>query len=209
MSQVIDLMPEACRIRLGRRAWVRGWIVRYTVAAIALVVVISGTEIREQAKRSRVAALQKQVDFSVEQKKKAEALQAKIAAYEAALDQHDALALPLTVGTALQTLASCTPVSVTLTSLAMLPKTVRDRTVKPGEQGKENRWLLFELRGVSPSDTDLAQFLAALESDVIFSRATVDYTTQKDIYGIEAREFGITCEIDLERDFVFDEGVTP
>ena len=103
---------------------------------------------------------------------------------------------------ALRAVASCTPESVTLTSLTMLPKTERERVTKPGEPEIKRRWLLFELRGISPSDTDLAQFLASLESDEVFTRATVDYTTEKDIYGIEAREFGITCEISLERDFI-------
>jgi len=202
VSQLIDLMPEECRVRLGRRAWVRGWIVRYTVCAAVLGVLIVGTEIREHAKRAKVATLQKQVDFSVEQKQRADGLQAKITTLEAALARHDELALPLQVGVALRAVASCTPESVTLTSLTMLPKTERQRIVRPGEPEQTKRWLLFELRGVSPSDTDLAQFLAALESDEVFTRATVDYTTEQDIYGIEAREFGITCEISLERDFV-------
>lgn len=206
MTQIVDLMPESCRVRLGRRAWVRGWIVRYVVAATVLGVAIVGTEIREQTKQARVASLQEQVDFSVEQKKKADELQAQIVSYDRALDQHDALALPLPVGVALRTLASCTPESVTFTSLIMLPKTVRERGVKPGEPGTENRWMLFELRGVAPSDTDLAQFLAQLEANTVFSRATIDYTTQKDIHGVDAREFGITCEIALEREFVLAEG---
>ncbi len=204
MSQLIDLMPESCRVRLGRKAWVRGWVVRYSVTAVAIVVLGVAAEVREQARRVRAGALQKQVDFSVEQKKKADALQKEIASYTAALDQHNALALPLPVGVAIRTLGSCTPERVTLTSLAMLPKIVRDRAAKPGEPASESRWLLLEIRGVAPSDADVASFLAALEDNHLFSRAAMDYTTQKQILGVDAREFGISCEIALERDFVFE-----
>jgi hypothetical protein len=83
---------------------------------------------------------------------------------------------------------------------------VRDRAVKPGEPGSEKHSLLFELRGIAPSDTDLAQLVAALETNPLFTAASVDFTTQTAIYGTPAREFGVTCEISLDRKFVFAEG---
>jgi len=205
----IDLMPEECRIRLGHRSWVRRWAAGYAAAVVVLGLLVIGTEIREQAKRSSAAALQKQVDFSVEQRHKAELLTAKIAALDAALEQHDALALPVPVVVALRALGACTPETVTLTSLSMIPRIVRERSAIPGQKSSEDRWLLFELRGVAPSDTDLAQLLAALESSPLFSTASVDFTTQTTVRGAVAREFGVTCQIELEREFVFEKGGTP
>ena len=209
MTPEIDLMPEECRVRLGRRSWVRRWVAGYAAAAVVLALLVIGTEIREQAKRSSAAALQKQVDYSVEQRQKAELLTAKIEALDAALEQHDALALPVPVVVALRTLGACTPETVTLTSLSMIPRIVRERASIPGKKSSEDRWLLFELRGVAPSDTDLAQFLAALETSPLFSTASVDFTTRTTVRGAVAREFGMTCQIALERDFVFENGVAP
>jgi len=205
----IDLMPEECRVRLGHRSWVRRWAASYIAAVVVLGLLVVGTEIREQAKRSRAATLQKQVDFSVEQKQKAELLNAKIKALDAALSQHDALALPVPVVVALRALGACTPESVTLTSLSMIPRLERERATVPGKKSLEKRWLLFELRGVAPSDTDLAQFLAALETSPLFSTASVDFTTQAVVRGATAREFGVPCQIALERDFEFEERVGP
>lgn len=205
MSAPVDLMPLECRIRLGQRSRRRGWALSYVGVTTAVVLVSLGLEVREQSKRSAVAALQKQVDFSVEQRRKADVLTAAIESFELALEQHDTLALPLSVSTAISTLAAATPESVTFTSLSMVPKLVRDRAAKPGEPGTESRWLVFELRGLAPSDTDLAQLVGAIESSVLFTNASVDYTTQTEVYGVTAREFGVTCEIELERRFLIVE----
>lgn len=209
MSSAVDLMPTACRMRLGHRSWVRGWLVIYGVAAAVLLLAITATEIREQSLKLSVAALQKKVDFSVEQRRKAIALGEEIGLYEQALQHQDNLGLPIRVTTALRELGACTPESVTLTSLNMVPRLVRERSVKPNEPAVENQWLVFELRGVAPSDTDLAQFVATLEADPLFTSTAVDYTTQTEIRGRVAREFGVTCEISLSRRFELADGGRP
>lgn len=205
-GETINLIPADCRERLGRKSRVRAWILRYATSAVILAVLIVGAEVREQSWRLRVADLQEQVDFTVEQRHKAQLIEAKIAAFDAALEQHETLALPIEVTRAMETLGASTPDAVTLTSLTMVPRLVRSRAVKPGEPGSEKRSLLFELRGIAPSDTDLAQLVAALETNPLFTTASVDFTSQTDIYGTPAREFGVTCEIALDRDFVFADG---
>jgi hypothetical protein len=200
---MVDLMPASCRERLGRKSRVRAWALRYAGVAAVLAVLIIATEVREQSWRLRVADLQEQVDFTVEQRRKADVISAKITTIEEALAQHERLALPLAATKAIETVADATPESVTFTTLAMTPKLVRHRSIKPGEPGSEERLLLFELRGLAPSDTDLAQLVAAIETNPLFTTASIDYTSQTDVYGREARDFGVTCEISLERDFVF------
>ena len=199
-------MPTSCRLKLGHSSWVRRWCVIYGITVAAVLVLIGGTEIREQAMKLSVASLQKEVDYSVEQRKKAEALTGEIVLYQQALQHHENLALPLRVTTALGVLAECTPETVTLTSLSMVPRLVRQRSVKPNEKAQEQQWLVFELRGVAPSDTDLARFVATLEEHVLFSSTAVDYTTQTQIRGSDAREFGVTCEISLSRRFQLSDG---
>lgn len=205
----VDLMPAACRERLGRKSRVRAWALRYAALAAALAVLIVATEVREQSRRLRVADLQKQVDFTVEQRRKADAISARIDEFDAALAQHERLALPLSVTAVIETLAAATPDAVTFTTLSMTPKLVRHRSIKPGEPGAEERFILFEIRGLAPSDTDLARLVAELETNPLFTNASIDFTTQTDVYGAPAREFGVTCEISLERRFVLAEEAAP
>ena len=68
--------------------------------------------------------------------------------------------------------------------------------------------MYIEIAGIAPDDFDVASFVAGLQSHALFSSITVDYARKANVGVASAREFGVTCEIDLEANYIV-EGATP
>jgi len=103
-----------------------------------------------------------------------------------------------------------TPESTSLKSLAISPRqeraTARSRGAKAGPAEEPRRKLVVEIEGVAPTDGDMAAFVAGLEKHPLFLRVAVDYARKAELRGREAREFAVTCEIDLGSRYVFGGG---
>lgn len=207
MSQLIDLMPENCRRKLGQRSEVRKWSAAY-VALIAVVAVYTSLlTVMERSRLGEVRALRSQVQLDAGQRELAAALEKQIEQLEAGMRRHDLLAWPVRMGDVVTALGQATPDSVSLTSLNVTPRQERvagrTRGAETDERPEAGRRMVIEIKGHAPDDMHVASFVAGLEGHPLFRRIAVDYTRQTELRGNSAREFGLSCEIDASQRYTF------
>lgn len=212
MTQRIDLMPESCRAKLGRKRQIRFWIAMYAVTAS---VVIGGNTLFELSKsrlRSESATIRAKVALDAEQRVKAKQVRDEIRRIELSLDRNARIAWPIDISDIIASIGSETPDSVYLTKIALVPRQERvssaRRARKEGEPEPLPRTRIqIECAGVSPDDHAMASFVAGLEAHPLFERLAVEHVRPLVIGGREVKEFGVTCEVDLFHRYEFEEAV--
>ncbi len=210
MIPIVDLTPESCRRRLGRRSQIQWWVTAYVVT-LALAAVVSATlSLSQQREQSRVDSLLRQVQLDEDQQRRADELLAEIDGYERTLNRHRRLAWPFQIGDVVATIGATAPAEITLTTLAIKPRarSNRARTKEQANAQAEYEALYVELAGIAPDDRDIAEFVARLQRLDIFTTVVMDYARKTRLGVGEAREFGVTCEIDLNIILELKAGVT-
>lgn len=210
---MIDLMPESCRKRLGQRSRVRRWIALYAVTVGAIGLTAGGLRMAEQSRLGDVLRLRERVQLDAGQRVEAARLQSQIDYFQTQLDRQDRLSLPVAVGDVIAAIGDVTPRTVSLSSLAVTPRQDKGGSrarATPGAKGSDKSdapaRLVLELKGVAPDDLQMATFVAGLEAHPLFRAIAVDYARKTEMRGREAREFALTCEIDLSTRYVFARG---
>lgn len=216
MSALIDLMPEACRRRIGRKRRARRWLAAYVATAVALTASIAGLRVHARGQRAEVDRLREVVDLDADQRRQATGLEARIGEARLQLDRQERLSLPVRVGDVVALIGKEMPDSVSLTALAFTPRMdkagSRSRAAAAGAPGggakpaasEPQKRLIVELSGISPNDIDMAGFVAGLEASPLFKHVAVDFARKSVIRGVEGREFAITCEVDLGKRYEFE-----
>lgn len=80
------------------------------------------------------------------------------------------------------------PASITLDDLVMSTKQADHRS----------RTLQARLRGFAATDADVSQFVASLEASVLCNHVSLDYTSQRIVRSLPAREFQVRFNFDLD-----------
>ncbi len=225
MSLTWDLMPERCRAifarRRARRMWMRAYIIGGTLALTA-----SGAmHLQVRSKEVLRGQLAGRVEEHWNRNEEAKQLREEIKELEATITRYQRLAWPVRVTDAIGVLAPLVPQEATLTSLTLVPRQEKIEVQSPrieGKQAKPRRTgpppmrtiLSLEIEGIAKTDADVARFVQGVESTTLFSAVGLDFSRSRQVDGIEAREFRVTCRIDMSRRVVFvdaetTEGVTP
>lgn len=200
MSRQIDLMPEASRKRLGQRRVIRRWAALYAVSIGAIALSAFLLTVWERGLRRSVEELRVQVELDADQRARATALQAQISTKERLLERHDALTWPIAYSEVFEVVGLVAPESVSLRSFSVTPR--EDRRKRRDDREERAGRLVVELTGLAPDDFHLANFVGGLETHPLFSRVVVDYARESALPTGTARDFGVTCEIDLTKRFV-------
>lgn len=199
MIPLIDLTPESCREGLRRRRRLQLWISSYIVTCAVLIAVIAVLSLTTQRAQQRVDYLLQQVQLDADQQRQARALGAEISHYESLIARHDRLAWPIRIGDIIRSVGQVAPDTITLTAISVTPRATGDRrSRRSGGAGAAYDVMYVEIAGIAPDDLDVASFVAGLQSHALFSTITVDYARKAQIGHASAREFGVTCEIDLD-----------
>lgn len=203
MIPLIDLTPESCRQSLRRRRRIQLWISSYIASCAVLVAVIAVLSIATQRANQRVNYLLQQVQLDANQQRQARALTAEIDRYESLIARHDRLAWPVHIGDIMRSVGHVAPPTVTLTSISVTPRVSGNRgSRRASGAGTQFDVMYVEIAGIAPDDLDVASFVAGLQSHNLFTTITVDYARKAQLGATSAREFGLTCEIDLEANYV-------
>jgi hypothetical protein len=204
---MIDLMPEVSRVRMSQRRRARQWLVLYatTIAGMALSWVALG--VAEGRMRSGVFAQQANLQMVSHQRTRAAQIRQRVAQLLAEQWRHDSLVWPVQLGGVIDSVGGLVPDTVALTSISITPRQLRrlGAAASDGSRRNDSR-LAVELRGVALTDLDLATFLSGLEDHPLFSGVAVDYAREAQVAGAQAREFGVTCEIELSVRYRFEDG---
>jgi hypothetical protein len=207
-----DLMPESCRTVFNRRRRVRRWIVAYTMAGLMVGTTIAGLMASNASKQRERDALAAQVEVHWMRNEEARSLLDEIRDLESSIARFNRLAWPVRVSDAIGVIESIVPPSTTLTSLTLIP---REETPRPagkrrkGEAAPETKtYLAIEIEGLAIDDLDVAEAVRSLEQHRMFSGVNLDFARSRDVGGIDARAFRLSCEIDLSKRYRFVDGAT-
>ncbi len=199
MIPLIDLTPESCRQSLHRRRRIQLWISSYVVTCAVLIAVIAVLSIANQRSQRRVDYLLQQVQLDADQQRQAQAITQDIDRYESLIARHDRLAWPVRIGDIIRSMGEVAPETVTLTSISVTPRADGSRgSRRSGGAGVLYDVMYIEIAGIAPDDLDVASFVAGLQSHKLFATITVDYARKAQIGDTSAREFGVTCQVDLD-----------
>jgi Tfp pilus assembly protein PilN len=208
-----DLLPARCRAifarRRARRIWTRAYFIGVTLALSA-----SGAMyLHARAQEHRREILADRVEEHWNRNEEAKRLREEIRELEGTITRYQRLAWPVRVTDAIGVLAPLVPPEATLTSLTIVPREERlESAGGPSRRGSKGRSsagtrtiLAIEIEGIALSDEVVARFVQGVESSPVFSAVGMDYARSRDVDGVEAREFRVTCQIDMSRRVVFTE----
>jgi len=206
MTQRIDLMPQSCRAKLGRRRQIQFWVAMYGCAAALLVIGHTFFELSKAEVRRESAQIAGKVALDDEQRVRAKALRAEIERIERALDRNMRIAWPIDISDVIASIGALAPDSVYLTKIALVPRQERGRTTRragddDGPEPLPRTRLQIECAGVAPDDHAMARFVAGLEDHPLFERLAVEHVRPSTMNDRQVKEFGFTCEIDFYNRF--------
>ncbi|TVQ60250.1 MAG: hypothetical protein EA379_08560 [Phycisphaerales bacterium] len=194
MNSRIDLTPPACRQRIVRKSVTRRWVLSYACVAVAIVVILLPLRIGVVAKRSHLSWLQREAALDADFERQLNEMQDKMDRLVAIAARYESVAWPIDLSDVIAVIADVMPRSVTLTSLTITPRMQRERGA---DAARSPSSVVLELAGIAPTDLDVATLLAGFESHHLFDRVSIDHSRPTTIRGVESREFGATCEIEL------------
>lgn len=197
MSHLIDLMPASSRARLRGRSATRRWWVAYAGIAGVAALATGAFRLRAMHDARTRDRLILEVALDEDFQREIAEIEAQGAASREAIIRHARIAWPVELSDVIGVIAEVVPEPVTLTSIAVTPRLEPER---PGDKSglpPAPLALTVELAGVAPTDLEVASLIAGLEDSRLFSRVAMDHARQTVGAGAVAREFGLTCEIDL------------
>jgi Tfp pilus assembly protein PilN len=212
MIRAVNLMPESCRLALGRRERIRRWTIIYTGVVVVLG---AGAWLLFQGQGARIErreALARQLRQAWDRNEEAQRLLTRSRELNDAIDRYTRLAWPVRVSDVIDTLAAELPEGVSLTSLSMTPREEGRRgrpsggskSAENSEKKPESRsFLVVELEGVSPSDSEVAGYVSALDQHPLFESVAMDYARSSKVRSTEARAFRVTATINLSHEYAF------
>lgn len=215
MSQRIDLMPESCRAKLGRKKQIRFWIAMYAVTAVCIVGGNTLFELSKSQLRRESVSIESQVALDAEQRVKANQLIEEIRRIEMALDRNARIAWPIDISDVIAAIGAETPDAVYLTRISLIPRQERASSARRSKASDRDEpaplprtRLQIECSGVAPDDHAMAEMAARLERHPLFERIAVEHVKPRTIAGREVKEFGVTCEVDFFHRFEFEAPLT-
>jgi len=179
------------------------WITSYIVTAAVVVIVSTVLALAVDRAQRRVDFIVAQVQLDEDQQRQARAMLDQIDHYKAVLARHERLSWPIPVGEIIAHVGAVTPDRVTLTSLSVSPR-LRGQRRSSGSANADTAYEVMdvEIAGVAVDDLDIAAFVAGLQDLDIFSAVIMDYARKAKLGEGEAREFGLSCTVDLTARYI-------
>jgi len=209
MSVQIDLIPHSCRVALGRRARIRRWVGLYALGIAAVVGACISTATTEARHARERDALQRQVQRKWEQNEEAQRIWKQIQELEATIARYERLAWPVRVTDVIAAIGEQLPESLALTSLTLTPRQESTAGARGKARDKEKKpepprtIMAIEIEGMAPTDLALSQFVSGIEEHPMFRSVVLDFARSRQVDGIDARGFRVTCEVDLSARYTF------
>lgn len=211
MSVTWDLLPNRCRSIFARRRARRWWTRAYVIGVTAALSASGLMYLHVRGLEARRATLAVRVEEHWNRNEEAKRLRAEIRELEGTITRYQRLAWPVRVTDAVRVLAPLVPEESTLTALTIVPREERvdgsGQTVRRGSRGQggvQTRTILaLEIEGIALTDDEVARFVRGVEANPLFSSVALDFARSRDVDGVEAREFRVTCQIDMSRRVLF------
>jgi len=195
----IDLLPQTLRARTRARS-ARG---RNAVYAAVGAVVIGAASMHARVLESRADAqlsmLKSQAQQLALNEKHAKVMQDEMQMLALLIRRNDQVELPIDVSRVVATVIDAMPESATLDRIEVdADRSVRSRG-SAGSAAAASRMLVGEIGGFARSDLEIAEFVSNLEAREPFESVSLDFSRQRTVNEIPAREFRLSFIIDFSR----------
>ena len=215
MSVTWDLLPERCRAIFARRRARRWWTRAYVIGVTMALSASGAMYLHARSQAVRRDALAVRVEEHWNRNEEAKRLREEIAELESAITRYQRLAWPVRVTDAIGVLGPLVPPEATLTALTIVPRQERVESAgQSGRRGSRDRSaaatrtiLAIEMEGIAVSDEVVATVVRGVEASALFSSVQLDFARSREVDGVEAREFRVTCQIDMSRRVVFVDAI--
>lgn len=211
MNQINFLSEQYLREQARRSS-----IVREAILIVLVIVVMAcwgllafkrGGELSRQ-----LAARQQEAQMLQVQTGQISQLSAQAAQLRQQLQLRRELALSIDYSTVVANIGQVMPEALSVTKLEITAPTPTPRVAIPGAAGEKKvprsvaapvrSIMKIELRGLSPTDGDVATFMDKLSANAVFASVKMHYSRSTRVGDVIAREFHIDMEVPLDREYV-------
>ncbi len=206
----VDFLPQtfvAEQLR-RQRAWRQGALIAMVAAGMVGWFFLARVHLRERAVYAR--AVQEELNANRNRVTEMSKLQGQRVLLLHQVKVQRELAQPVNHTTVLATLGSLMPESLAMTGMTV--KTLRPTPAaattgpqpSPGTKKpavSEPDLIRLEVRGLSPSDVEVANFVGRLTEVELFSNVKMHYSRAATVRGYSVREFAVELEVALDRDY--------
>jgi len=212
-QHAIDLLPESIRARC--QAGVRTGQSIAAAAIVVAVVVVLTTHARLSLNRARTEfrLAEDRANLVLVAEGRAAELRVEFDELNRHVKDYARIAHPLEISRVVATIVNQLPGSITLDSLEFdaaphrVAPSPRGKSVPAGAQEMPRR-LSGEIGGFAATDHHIAELVTRLEQTSPFREVSLDYSRSRAVRDRAAREFRLSFQIDLERQYV-DESAAP
>jgi hypothetical protein len=203
----IDLLPDSMRAQTQARATASRNLGVIAGAVAVVIAVITHSKMEVDSATERLETMSAQAAVLEQHEARAAELQKEIQRCDWFIGRYDAVALPIEMSSIVATIANELPPSVTLERLDLdagerqAKRTARNAAPLPKDE-RPPRILIGELAGFALSDQDIADLVSRLDRREPFQAVSLDFSKQRVVRGVSARDFRLSFIIDLERDYV-------
>lgn len=211
MIDTIDLMPQACRDILNHRMLVRRWVLVCALSATVALGCWWFLTAANRTLREERDAMALKVKINWRRSEVVNGLIDEITRIESAITRYNRLAWPVRATDVVGAITTSVPSEVTVTELSFHAREEKvvatkrpDQHANPNEPKPAPRSILVvSVLGVGVDDPAIARLVSSLDLNPMFGRVTLDFTRAENVAGVDAREFRVTAEIDLDQRYAF------
>ncbi len=216
MTQSINLMPKSYRQKLGDHRVRRRYIIQTAIALIAVAALGVHQQFLLAQRKVTEAAQLEHVNQLRAAQAKCDQIQGLVDEGIQQLAAYERTALPIDLSRVIGTASSLFPDEVAVNSLhAWIQESQVSRSALERLKGQSTRSsaskksadkktetvrvLYCEFTGNAATGIEISNLLQNLENHPLFSNIQLDYSKAIIVNDLDAREFRIICEIDLQK----------
>ncbi len=202
----IDLLPDSIRLRCQARVRTGQTIGAFAAVIGSLVLIISYGKFEVTQSQRELGLMREQANIVLGMEERALELGTSYKEANEYLSLYQSVAPPVDVSSVLATIINELPESVSLDRIDIdAGARVRIRTSRSrgapssSDDGPAPRMLNCEIAGFAASDEQVAEIVDRLRAQEPFDRVSLDFSRSRMVRETSAREFRLSCRIDLEQ----------
>lgn len=199
----IDLLPDSIRLRCQAGVRTGQTVSAFVAVIVLLVVMLTYGRLELDQAETELVATRTQADLVLEMERRASSLQQSHEQAAEYVELYRKVAPPLEVSDVVATIINELPASVALDRIEIdagarrRVRTARSRGSAEEDEARP-RILNCEIAGFARSDEQVAEIVDRLSDRPPFQRVSLDFSRTRLVREQAAREFRLSCRVDLE-----------
>lgn len=202
----LDLLPESMRVKSQQRAAARRNVTMALSAAAAMVLLTTHARVVRGSAEHELRLLRNEVKVLERHEREVQRLEAELDLVRRRASRQRVVETPLPISRIIAQVVQAMPDSLTLDRLDVNAEQVRRQRTgggvgTSGAKGVVDagpRVLVAEVAGFARDDLDIARFVSNLDGTEPFAEVSLDYSRQRQVREVPAREFRLSFSIDFD-----------